>query len=234
MKKGKTMQEQQIERIKGMYHPGVSVRLISMHGKPQMTPDMKGTVEFVDDAGQIHVTWENGSSLVLNCEVDKFVAFCGPTARDIISEWMFLMKSKKIWYRESENRLPITIDIGEMIQKAEEYMEGIVKKTQTLAATLCKPYNLELIWNNFIALHLLVNREKRKLDKKTDYTATQSEAGMCPKCGNELDLESGGLDENYYAYNWNCIKCGASGREFYDLSFAGHFVEFLPGKPIPT
>ena len=33
---------------------------------------MKGTVTHVDDAGQIHMRWENGSSLALNVEVDTF------------------------------------------------------------------------------------------------------------------------------------------------------------------
>jgi len=33
---------------------------------------LKGTVTHVDDAGQIHMRWENGSSLALNVEVDTF------------------------------------------------------------------------------------------------------------------------------------------------------------------
>ena len=31
-----------------------------------------GTVESVDDAGQIHVKWDNGSTLALNPDVDEF------------------------------------------------------------------------------------------------------------------------------------------------------------------
>ena len=31
-----------------------------------------GTVESVDDAGQLHVKWDNGSTLALNPECDKF------------------------------------------------------------------------------------------------------------------------------------------------------------------
>lgn len=32
-----------------------------------------GTVESVDDACQLHVKWDNGSTLALNPEVDKFI-----------------------------------------------------------------------------------------------------------------------------------------------------------------
>ena len=31
-----------------------------------------GTVEFVDDACQLHVKWDNGSTLTLNPDVDEF------------------------------------------------------------------------------------------------------------------------------------------------------------------
>ena len=37
-----------------------------------MTPGLKGKVAMVDDAGQIHVNWENGSSLAVIPGVDKF------------------------------------------------------------------------------------------------------------------------------------------------------------------
>jgi hypothetical protein len=37
-----------------------------------MPTGLKGTVRFVDDIGQIHVSWENGRTLPLNTEVDSF------------------------------------------------------------------------------------------------------------------------------------------------------------------
>ena len=37
-----------------------------------MTPGLKGVVKMVDDIGQIHVSWENGSGLALNIEEDSF------------------------------------------------------------------------------------------------------------------------------------------------------------------
>lgn len=36
-----------------------------------------GTVEFIDDAGQIHMHWDNGSGLALIPDVDYFHIFRG-------------------------------------------------------------------------------------------------------------------------------------------------------------
>ena len=50
--------------------------MIDLTGKTdEAASSMKGvcgTVEFVDDACQLHVKWDNGSILVLNPDVDEF------------------------------------------------------------------------------------------------------------------------------------------------------------------
>lgn len=55
-----------------MIAKGTKIKLIYMYKEPQMLSGLTGTVEFIDDAKQIHVKWENGSSLALIPEVDKF------------------------------------------------------------------------------------------------------------------------------------------------------------------
>ena len=61
-----------IELIKYRYTSGTKIKLIEMVGEPQMQPGLTGTVDMVDDMGQIHMIWENGSSLALDVDVDKF------------------------------------------------------------------------------------------------------------------------------------------------------------------
>lgn len=58
--------------IKKMFTEGTKVMLHEMRGEPQMQDGLKGEVKFVDDIGQIHVRWENGSRLALHLEEDSF------------------------------------------------------------------------------------------------------------------------------------------------------------------
>lgn len=51
---------------------GKTVELISMDDIQAPPQGTRGKVVYVDDAGQIHVKWENGSSLALIPGVDKF------------------------------------------------------------------------------------------------------------------------------------------------------------------
>lgn len=61
-----------VEKLREMYPEGTKIILQEMQGESQMSKGLKGTVTHVDDAGQIHMRWENGSSLALNVEVDTF------------------------------------------------------------------------------------------------------------------------------------------------------------------
>ena len=60
------------KQLRNIYKAGVRVRLTNMDGEPQMPQGLEGKVDFVDDAGQIHVKWKNGSTLALIEGVDKF------------------------------------------------------------------------------------------------------------------------------------------------------------------
>ena len=69
---------QQAKRIKEMYPKGTKVRLTYMEGEPNLPVGLQGKVSCVDDIGQIHVNWENGSSLALNANVDSFQVVSRP------------------------------------------------------------------------------------------------------------------------------------------------------------
>ena len=58
--------------LRNMYPPGCRVELEDMEADPyvKLSPGDLGTVKFVDDAGQIHVSWDCGHSLAMVFGVD--------------------------------------------------------------------------------------------------------------------------------------------------------------------
>ena len=58
--------------LRNMYPPGCRVELEDMEADPyvKLNPGDLGTVKFVDDAGQIHVSWDCGHSLAMVFGVD--------------------------------------------------------------------------------------------------------------------------------------------------------------------
>lgn len=67
------LNQKQVAQIKKEYPVGTKIRLIEMDDKFAPPKGTVGTVAFVDDAGQIHMKWSNGSSLALVPDVDDFV-----------------------------------------------------------------------------------------------------------------------------------------------------------------
>ena len=66
------LRREEVERIKEQYPKGTPIRLYSMEGEQTVPPGSRGIVDHVDDIGQIHMKWENGSCLALNVEEDRF------------------------------------------------------------------------------------------------------------------------------------------------------------------
>ena len=63
----------QVERLRELYPPGTKIQCIKMDDPYHaIAPGFIGTVDYVDDAGTIHMSWENGSSLGLILGGDRF------------------------------------------------------------------------------------------------------------------------------------------------------------------
>ena len=65
-------------RLKAQYPKGTVVELHNMEGESRMPAGLRGRVIAVDDAAQIHVDWDNGSSLALNVDHDSFTVISKP------------------------------------------------------------------------------------------------------------------------------------------------------------
>lgn len=95
------LRREEIEQIKQQYPKGTPIHLHSMEGEQSVPPGTKGVVDHVDDIGQIHMRWENGSSLALNIEVDRF---------DIITQQDELSDKKAQEFVDKINEILESID----------------------------------------------------------------------------------------------------------------------------
>ena len=61
-----------IQSLRERYPQGTRIELVQMNDPyTKLIPGDKGTVQFVDDAGGIHINWDNGSSLAAVYGIDR-------------------------------------------------------------------------------------------------------------------------------------------------------------------
>lgn len=65
--------KEELSVARSMYRKGTRVELVHFEDEPYSTlrPGDTGTVESVDDGGNIHIRWDNGSSLAAIYGVDS-------------------------------------------------------------------------------------------------------------------------------------------------------------------
>jgi hypothetical protein len=61
-----------MDAMRKRYPTGTRLELISMEGEADMPPGLRGAVQYVDDAGQIGMAWDNNHSLSLIPGQDSF------------------------------------------------------------------------------------------------------------------------------------------------------------------
>lgn len=62
--------EKELAMLQEKYPAGTMVKLIAMNDDQAPPVGTIGEVQFVDDAGSVHVHWQNGSSLAVIPDVD--------------------------------------------------------------------------------------------------------------------------------------------------------------------
>ena len=85
---------EQVESIRKSYPPGTRIVLSRMNDPfSPVELGTRGTVRYVDDAGQVGVTWDNGRSLSLIPGVDSFRKL---TQQEIAQEHGMRMEEMKL------------------------------------------------------------------------------------------------------------------------------------------
>lgn len=67
------IRKNEINKLRSQYTVGSIIELIEINDKwTNLNPGDRGIVQYIDDAGQIHVLWFNQTRLALIPNIDKF------------------------------------------------------------------------------------------------------------------------------------------------------------------
>ena len=72
MNSERNLTAKEIAEIRLSYLPDTRIELVHMEDNWAVPSGTRGTVDYVDDAGQIHMKWDNGRTLAIVPQVDKF------------------------------------------------------------------------------------------------------------------------------------------------------------------
>lgn len=103
-----------VENIKEKYTEGTRIELNIMKGESQMPSGLKGTVTHVDDAGQVHIDWDNGSTLALNVIEDSFKII----DEDTIIKVLFI----------EPHKYPRVIDLNDTLEDMQKLVGGDIEE----------------------------------------------------------------------------------------------------------
>ena len=196
-----------LKEIREMYPEGTQIVLTEMAGESQMPYGLKGTVKFVDDAGQIHMSWENGSSLALNIyEEGKMNGL--PLNRAVYSEPENVEMSYpqlKAHFRQAE--------------KERNHTTGYIVFT---ADSFDKPYTEEQ------RTYVVSSNNKAFIEGMGGYSIYASSLDGSDKC---VRLEAYMADEHGGKDGWKIEKCYVkddSNREMLDIIAGKFFIAYAP------
>lgn len=115
--------------LREMYPPGCRVELMSMEEDPyvKLTPGELGTVQFVDDAGQIHVSWDSGHSLALVFPEDR--------CRCVMKEEEFTELLKRIKKMPFENLEKMKLYVPGKLRSVFPKIEFLAEKNEVVLET---------------------------------------------------------------------------------------------------
>ena len=131
--------QEEIQRIKDIYIKGTKIYLIKMRDKYAPPPKTIGTVEFVDDIGQIHCNWDNGSTLAIIVGVDQFKVLSIPRTKEEILKIKEKYKiSCKIKINKLGNRPIVREGLLGNIENVDKYGNIVVRYKTLGTETLVK------------------------------------------------------------------------------------------------
>jgi uncharacterized protein YihD (DUF1040 family) len=117
-----------LEFMKEQYPSGTRIRLIQMNDPyAPVPPGTEGTLDFIDDAIQFHMKWDNGRSLALIPGVDHFTV----TPQPLQTLKLYMPLTVKEYERDewgSLDECPSELDQGTVLSYHDQILAAILRE----------------------------------------------------------------------------------------------------------
>lgn len=164
-----------VSSMKKIFTHGLRIKLESMRD-PYAVPDGTfGTVDYVDDAGQIHMNWDNGSSLALIYGEDIFQIIpddCG--TKFVIKGFI---KNKPVYYKNTSNEI-----LWGSEWNVPNFEETIDKATLFDTSELAEEVCSNIGFGNF-KIYPVCPRCHNEYDTHPAISRYDNKTEICEKCG---------------------------------------------------
>ena len=91
-----------------MYPPGTRILLLGMDDPHHpVPPGTRGTVDHVDDGGNIHMRWDNGRTLSLCSDADSFRTLTAAELAEVQAEKEELQENPTVDEGQDEGEAPV-------------------------------------------------------------------------------------------------------------------------------
>ena len=223
--------QKQVEQLRKRYPKGTRLCLDFMD-EAGMPPGLQGTVAFIDDAGQIHMHWENGRSLAIVPGVDSFHRVDGP-ANEVPKDgekpaevackrsdlWVWLLFLPVVWWAGAITACAIEPDTNllQILQVLTEKLDQPFSITYT-------PYTLRCVFTFTIAYVLGIGiyySQKRNYRRGVEHGSAKwgDAASICKRYRDKRYTQNLILTQNFrmgldcykHKRNLNVLVVGGSG-----------------------
>lgn len=122
------MKQSQVEKIKQQYPTGTRIQLNHMDDPyAPVPPGTEGVVSMVDDAGQLHMKWDNGRSLALIPGHDSFMVIAPKLTTLKLYMPLTVNACERNYYGDLEDEL-IELDDHEVLSHADAILAAITQE----------------------------------------------------------------------------------------------------------
>lgn len=226
-----------LKEIREMYPEGTQIVLTEMAGESQMPYGLKGTVKFVDDAGQIHMSWENGSSLALNINEDTLEAMQSLVEGDIEEYMPFEDEVAIICNDEGKmNGLPLNRAVYSEPENVEmsypqlkaHFRQAEKERNHTTGYIVFTDDSFDKPYTEEQRTYVVSSNNKAFIEGMGGYSIYASSLDGSDKC---VRLEAYMADEHGGKDGWKIEKCYVkddSNREMLDIIAGKFFIAYAP------